>query len=69
MKETSEFSRVFKVPLLLAAITTIGLVSALLAEGVWDAVSWFCLGTPLVLVGVLMARQRLTTGLGRDGNK
>ena len=35
---------VFRVPLLLAAASSIGLLSGLLADGLWDAVSWFGLG-------------------------
>ena len=35
-------------PILLAVLTTIGLVSALLGDGIWDAVSAFALGVPVV---------------------
>ncbi len=36
--------QVFAVPALLAGISLIGLLSALLADGVWDALSWLALG-------------------------
>ncbi|MBB5018425.1 hypothetical protein HNQ59_001713 [Chitinivorax tropicus] len=35
---------VFRQPLLLAVLTLVGLLSALLGEGVWDWVSWLSLG-------------------------
>jgi hypothetical protein len=54
----SEFAHVFRTPLLLGALTTIGLISALVADGIWDAVSWVGLGAPVVLVGYLIMRQR-----------
>ena len=36
--------QVFAVPALLAGISLIGLLSALVADGVWDALSWLALG-------------------------
>ncbi|RYH71035.1 MAG: hypothetical protein EON54_00740 [Alcaligenaceae bacterium] len=40
-------SSVFAVPLLLAALTAVGLVSALIGDGLWDALSWVTLGVPV----------------------
>ena len=34
-------------PVVLGALTTVGLVSALLGDGVWDALSWLTLGVPV----------------------
>ncbi|WP_020655079.1 hypothetical protein [Massilia niastensis] len=42
--------QIWGAPLLLAVLTTIGLISALLGDGIWDAVSAVTLGIP-VLVG------------------
>jgi hypothetical protein len=42
-------------PALLAAASLVGLVSALVGDGPWDALSWACLG----LVVVLAARHGL----------
>jgi hypothetical protein len=42
--------RVWGVPLLLMAATALGLVAALLGDGVWDALSWAALGVPLATV-------------------
>jgi hypothetical protein len=33
-------------PVVLALLTAIGLLSALLGDGVWDAASWIALGIP-----------------------
>jgi hypothetical protein len=37
-------------PLALAIITVVGLVSALLGDGAWDALSWLALAAPLATV-------------------
>ena len=36
-------------PFVLGVLTTIGLMSALLGDGVWDALSWVTLGVPVVV--------------------
>jgi len=41
--------RIFGVPLLLAIVTVIGLVSALLEDGIWDALSWVALALPMLV--------------------
>ena len=39
-------------PILLAVLTTLGLVSALVSDRLWaSALSWIGLGLPLVLIG------------------
>jgi hypothetical protein len=49
--------QVFRWPLLIGVASAIGLVSALVADGVWDALSWALLALPLV-VGVWYAVRR-----------
>ena len=44
-------------PLALSALTLVGLVSALVGDGVYDAVSWVGLGVPL-LVGLRHLARR-----------
>lgn len=57
---------VFRVPALIGAATLIGLLSALLANGVWDALSWTLLSVP-VIVGALHAlRRRERAGSARQ---
>lgn len=43
------FRRLWGWPLLLAALTLAGLVSALVGDGACDAVSWVGLGLPLAV--------------------
>ncbi|AHL36339.1 hypothetical protein CD58_27265 [Pseudomonas brassicacearum] len=45
----SSFWKVFGIPLVIGALCAAGLFSALLGDGLWDAVSWLGLGIPSVL--------------------
>ena len=49
---------VFRAPMLLGLATAVGLVSALLGDGVWDALSWLTILAPVV--AVVMAWRRRT---------
>ncbi|MBV7534672.1 hypothetical protein KW842_02730 [Duganella sp. sic0402] len=46
---SSPFMRMWGAPILLAILTTVGLISALLGDGVWDYVSAVALGLPVLL--------------------
>lgn len=48
---------IFRWPLLLALLSSLGLISALLEDGVYDLVSWLSLGIPLLLIGWVWARM------------
>jgi hypothetical protein len=50
-------SQIWGVPILLGVLTTIGLVAALLGDGIWDLVSAVTLGAP-VLVGAWYSLRR-----------
>jgi hypothetical protein len=54
----SDFRRVFGVPLVIAAISVFGLLSALFGDGAWDAASWFALGVPLAVIAWHVVRAR-----------
>jgi hypothetical protein len=41
--------RIFAWPAVVAVLSTMGLLSALLGDGVWDAVSWVVLAVPVAL--------------------
>jgi Fe2+ transport system protein B len=41
--------RMWGAPIILAALTIIGLISALVGDGVWDHVSAVALGVPVLL--------------------
>jgi hypothetical protein len=45
-----DLARVFAIPLLLAALTTLGLLAALLIEPLGRYVAWLTLGLPIVVV-------------------
>ncbi|XYJ12574.1 hypothetical protein ACSUZJ_11485 [Telluria sp. B2] len=55
------FMAVWGMPILLGILTTIGLVSALFGDGVWDAVSALTLGAP-VAVGAWYSLRRKKHG-------
>jgi hypothetical protein len=38
---------VFRVPIWLGVASVVGLVSALLADGIWDGVSWLAIFAPI----------------------
>ena len=42
----SNFWKVFATPTVIALLSAAGLFSALLGDGVWDALSWLGLGIP-----------------------
>jgi hypothetical protein len=42
-------SQIWGAPIVLGILTTIGLISALLGDGIWDAVSAVALGIPCLL--------------------
>ncbi len=46
----SGFLYVFGVPMILAALSVFGVVSALLGDGVWDVLSWITLSIPVAVI-------------------
>lgn len=48
---SGSFSRVWGIPILLAVFSGVGLISALLDDGIWDALSWLTLGVVVVVMG------------------
>jgi hypothetical protein len=51
------FLKLWGMPILLGLLTTLGLVSALLGDGIWDILSAFALGAP-VAVGLWYSLRR-----------
>lgn len=52
-------SRVWRWPLVLAALTLFGLLSALLGEGGWWwGLSWLALATPLLVIVCCVAKPK-----------
>lgn len=50
--------QIFAIPLLLALLSAVGLVSALVSDGVWDALSWLTLAVPIAIGVYCFARPR-----------
>lgn len=50
LNQRSLWWNVFRAPLLLALVSALGLTSALLGDGVWDALSWVALAGPLGVI-------------------
>lgn len=46
---STPFMRMWAAPIFLAILTLVGLISALVGDGLWDLVSAFALGVPVVL--------------------
>jgi hypothetical protein len=41
--------QIFALPAVIAVLSTVGLLSALLGDGIWDGVSWVVLAVPIAL--------------------
>lgn len=50
--------RIFATPTLIALLSLVGLLAALLGNGVFDWVSWVGLAAPVVIVGWAMKARR-----------
>ena len=55
-KPQNSLWRIFRWPLLIAIVTLVGLLSALIGDGVYDALSWLLLGALIVVMTVLWRR-------------
>lgn len=53
---------IFRWPLLIGLLAALGLLSALLGDGLYDVVSWLALGLPLVVVAAIRAWRRGNRG-------
>jgi hypothetical protein len=50
---------IYAIPLRLSIVTAVGLLSALLGDGIWDVLSWMLLAVPLsLLLSYLVAGGR-----------
>ncbi|RZL11237.1 MAG: hypothetical protein EOO89_20520 [Pedobacter sp.] len=48
------FFHIWTVPIILAIISSIGLLSALNGDSIWDALSWLALAIPLIVGGYFL---------------
>ena len=51
-------TQIFAAPLVIAIVSTVGLISAMVGDGWWDAVSWVALGLPVLLYLLFIWRRR-----------
>ena len=60
MKRPSHFTlrQIFAAPLVVAAISSVGLVSALVGDGWLDGISWAALGVPVALYALFMVQKK-----------
>ena len=57
MKREGDLLPVFGIPLLLAACSLVGLVSALTGDGWRDIVAWVGLAVPVLAIGLAIRRR------------
>jgi hypothetical protein len=50
--------QIFRWPLLIGLLSAIGLVSALVGDDLWDAISWATLAVPVTVTGWGMWRKQ-----------
>lgn len=41
--------QIFAIPLLIGMLSVVGLVSALVGDGIWDGLSWLLLFVPIII--------------------
>jgi hypothetical protein len=58
-RPTYTTSVIYRIPLLIAVVSAIGLASALLGDGMWDGLSWLTLAVPVVLAAMYWRRSKL----------
>jgi hypothetical protein len=52
------FRNIYRWPAILAALSSFGLISALIGDGIWDGLSWIALAIPLAVMGWFASRGR-----------
>jgi hypothetical protein len=50
--------QIFRIPIVLALLSAVGLVSALVGVGVWDVLSWLTLAVPIAIGAYCFAKPR-----------
>jgi hypothetical protein len=51
-------ARIFLAPAIMASIVACGLLSALLGDGIWDALSWVALLAPVAAIAYFARREK-----------
>ena len=51
-------AQIFAAPAIIGVLSVVGLLSALIGDGVWDGLSWLMLVIPILLYAGFLARGR-----------
>ena len=54
----ASFWHIWTIPLILGGLSLVGLVAALVGDGLFDIVSWISLAVPLVVIGWFVGKPR-----------
>ncbi|MBE7175809.1 MAG: hypothetical protein INR69_05360 [Mucilaginibacter polytrichastri] len=54
------FRRLWLKPIIIGVLSLGGLISALVGDGIWDALSWILLGLPVVVMAYFLFFKRMT---------
>lgn len=65
MSHSSEFRRVWGMPILLGLLTAFGLLAALLGQGAWHWLAWLAIATPIAVMAYHLCRREDAAGRGR----
>jgi hypothetical protein len=60
-------TRVFAIPIALGFLSAVGLVAALLGDGLWDGLSWLTLGIPVAVIAFAWSRRPAARPSARRG--
>lgn len=58
IRGAQSYWRTFRTPTVLAVLSIVGLISALVGDGSYDIVSWLTLALPLIAVYVSLRRSK-----------
>jgi hypothetical protein len=58
VKNRRTLGQIFAAPVAVGVLSTVGLLSALIGDGWWDAVSWFSLALPVLLYLFFVVRRK-----------
>ena len=58
LRQSRTLGQIFIAPAIVGALSVVGLVSALVGDGIWDGLSWLTLAIPISLCLALVARGR-----------
>jgi branched-subunit amino acid transport protein AzlD len=56
--------QIFAVPIVVGALSAIGLVAALVGDGWWDRLSWLSLALPVLLYLFFIVRRKYVGRIG-----